>query len=67
MNDATTTGQEPASPAATARRPPAKLRCVHRWIEAQAARAPEVVALTFAGQSNNVSLANTGGAGSRCK
>ena len=32
-------------------RPSAKLRCVHRWIEAQAARAPESVALTCGGES----------------
>ena len=40
-----------AAPAETPRRPAPKLRCVHRWIEAQASREPEAVALTAAGAS----------------
>ena len=34
----------------TTRRSPAKLRCVHRWIEMQAERTPAAVALTCAGE-----------------
>ena len=32
-------------------RPPAKLRCVHRWIEEQAGRTPDAVALVASGES----------------
>jgi amino acid adenylation domain-containing protein len=38
-------------PPETTRPPAAEPRCVHRWIEARAARAPEAVALTCAGAS----------------
>ena len=42
----------------TTRRSPAKLRCVHRWIEMQAERAPEAIALTCAGESLTYSQLN---------
>jgi amino acid adenylation domain-containing protein len=38
-------------PPETTRPPAAEPRCVHRWIEARAARAPETVALTCSGES----------------
>ena len=41
------------------RRSPAKLRCVHRWIEMQAERTPTAVALTCAGASLTYSELNS--------
>jgi amino acid adenylation domain-containing protein len=38
-------------PPETTRPPAAEPRCVHRWIEARATRAPETVALTCSGES----------------
>ena len=59
MNSATRSSNGRAPEAALSRRapetgrddPPAKLLCVHRWIEAQAERTPEAVALSCAGES----------------
>src|SRR3954468_17175011 len=58
MNRANRSGVSPASgeappqrPRETVRRSPAELKCVHRWIEMQASRHPEAVALTGPGES----------------
>ena len=48
----------PRQPRETIRRSPAKLRCVHRWIEVQAERAPGAVALTCAGEALTYSQLN---------
>jgi amino acid adenylation domain-containing protein len=45
-------------PQETIQRPATKLRCVHRWIEAQAERAPHAVAVSCAGESLSYSELN---------
>ena len=65
MNSATRNGVArapeeilPRRPEETTRRSPAKLRCVHRWIEMQAERTPTAIALTCAGESLTYSQLN---------
>ena len=65
MNSATRTGvgrvpeeMLPRRPQETTRRSPAKLRCVHRWIEMQAERTPTAIALTCAGETLTYSQLN---------
>ena len=41
----------PRQPQTVGRRSQAKLRCVHRWVELQAARVPEAVAVSCPGES----------------
>jgi amino acid adenylation domain-containing protein len=65
MNSATRLGvghapeeRLPRPPRAMPRRSPAKLRCVHRWIEMQAERTPAAVALTSGGEALTYSQLN---------
>ena len=49
----------PRRPRETTHRSPAKLRCVHRWIEMQAERTPAAIALTCAGATLTYSELNS--------